>query len=467
MSDYTNFNGYSHGDLRRMVGSMDSGGIMSAADPWRRAADTLKQIRTSLNTASGDAVSSWEGDTSEVFHTKMVTLAASINNVAAYANDAAVTLELMSAAIDDAKRTMPEEPGFWSKAADAVGDTAASATGTENEDTKTAVTDEKKAEAVAVMNLLASRYRTATDYLRPPRPGVDDSTVVPAPDSAGPAALSSMIMGAGVGFAGANNSGSPSAKSRPAGSVGGIGAQPPTKFQPSGPTDPGVKGGTANPPASPKSPGSFGTATGLDGVVVSPKPGTTGLAAPATHGNGLGAGTGGGSGNGFGASGVIGGPGTGSKVARSNGFAGASGQQGNDSRRGAGSTGSRAGSVFGASGMPGSGGTAGGGAPGGASGAAGNKPAGGQGSSMARRAGGTAGAVGASGAGRGAFTEGGSGIGRGRGQAGQGTSGPSGGMPGASQVGKKDKKDKRRPDYLVEDEETWASGKPTNPNVVE
>ncbi|MFD0572135.1 WXG100 family type VII secretion target [Kitasatospora gansuensis] len=127
MSDFTNFNGYSHGDLRRMVNSMDSGGIMSAADPWRRATDTLKQIRTSLTTASGDATASWEGSTSEAFHTKMTKLAASINNAAAYANDAAVTLELMSAAIDEAKRTMPEEPSFWSKAADAVGDTVASA----------------------------------------------------------------------------------------------------------------------------------------------------------------------------------------------------------------------------------------------------------------------------------------------------------------------------------------------------
>ena len=33
---------------------------------------------------------------------------------------------------------------------------------------------------------------------------------------------------------------------------------------------------------------------------------------------------------------------------------------------------------------------------------------------------------------------------------------------------KKDRgRDGKRPDYLVEDEETWASDKPTNPNVVE
>ncbi|OKJ06108.1 hypothetical protein AMK19_24390 [Kitasatospora sp. CB01950] len=77
-----------------------------------------------------------------------------------------------------------------------------------------------------------------------------------------------------------------------------------------------------------------------------------------------------------------------------------------------------------------------------------------------------------------AFTEGGSGIGRNRfgqggagGQAGgpgQGGAGQGGGMGGHGQAGKKDKKrGKDRPDYLVEDEETWASGDQVNPNVVE
>jgi hypothetical protein len=41
-------------------------------------------------------------------------------------------------------------------------------------------------------------------------------------------------------------------------------------------------------------------------------------------------------------------------------------------------------------------------------------------------------------------------------------------MPGGSAAGKKDKKQgKKRPDYLVEDEETWMSGEKVNPDVVE
>ncbi|WP_457032788.1 WXG100 family type VII secretion target [Kitasatospora sp. P5_F3] len=442
MSDYTNFNGYSHGDLRRMVGSMDSGGVMSAADPWRRASDTLKQIRTSLSTASGDAVSSWEGNSSDAFHTKMITLANGINNAAAYANDAAVTLELMSTAIDEAKRTMPEEPSFWSKAADAIGDTAASATGTENEDTKTAVTDEKKAQAVAVMNLLATRYRTATDYLKPPPRRLDELVDSVAPDSSGSAAIGALIMGGGAGLAGGGRSGGTSVQSRSTSSVGTVGTQSPNKFQPSGPTDPGIKGGTANPPPKPKSPGTFGPGTGIDGVNASPRPAATSTSASGTHVGSPASGTGAGSGFGGGTGGLAGG---GSKAGASGGFAGSGSSQGSEFRKGATGSGSRPGGAFGASGMPGAGGGA-------------------AGTGAARRAGG---AVGSGGSGRGAFTEGGSGIGRGRGQAGQGTGGQGGGMPAAGQSGNKDKKDKRRPDYLVEDEETWATGASTNPNVVE
>ncbi|WP_162257936.1 MULTISPECIES: WXG100 family type VII secretion target [unclassified Kitasatospora] len=457
MSEYTNFNGYSHGDLRRMVGGMDSGGIMSAADPWRRASDTLKQIRTALTTASSDAVTTWEGATSEAFHTKMTKLATSINNVAAYANDAAVTLELMSGAIDEAKRTMPEEPGFWSKAADAVGDTAASAAGTDNEDTRTAVTDEKKAQAVAVMNLLATRYRTATDYLKPPSRGrIEDWDSIPAPDSSGPAAFSSLIMGAGVGFAGANSSSGAAVQSRSTSSVGATGSQPPKKFQPSGPTDPGIKGGTANPLPKPQSPGSFGPGTGIDGVVAGTKP--TGNAPRSSGGYNGGPGTGAGSGSNLGGTGVIGGS-SGGTPKGSGGFSGARSAADSDLRRAPAGSAGRGSGAFGASGMPGAG--AGGSAAGGATGGAG--------SSAARRAGGTAGAVGSGGTGRGSFTEGGSGLGRGRAQAGQTGGAAGGGMPGAAQPGKKDKdkNGKSRPDYLVEDEDTWAVGQPTNPNVVE
>lgn len=165
---YTNFNTYSHGTLRDMAQAMNSGEVMAASDPWRRAADTLKAIHASLASASGEAAADWEGSTSDAFYSKMTSLANNINNTASYAQDAAETLKHMATAIDEAKRSMPEEPGLWDQVTDAVGDTASAAVGGNDEDTRTAVKDEKKAQAVAVMQTLAMKYRVATPVLKPP-----------------------------------------------------------------------------------------------------------------------------------------------------------------------------------------------------------------------------------------------------------------------------------------------------------
>ncbi|MFJ8044901.1 WXG100 family type VII secretion target [Kitasatospora sp. NPDC096147] len=491
MGEHTNFNGYSHGDLRRMVGSMDSGGVMSAADPWRRATATLKQIHTSLVTSTSDATTTWEGDSSDAFHTKMTELATHVQYVAAYTNDAAMTLELMSNAIAEAKSTMPEEPSFWSKAADAIGDTASAAAGNDDEDTKTAVTDEKKAQAVAVMNLLATRYRAATDYLKPPPKRFEEMGDVVASDSMGTAAVAAMIMGGGVGMAGGKGGNAGSVTSRVSGPVGSSAPPSPKASQQFRPTDPGIKGGMANP--LPKSPSStpYGPVTGLDGVTTAPKPGGSGPTGPGTTGHGSG-GSGGGSsyGGGSGGTSTIGGGqlnGAKSGGGQLNGAKGGGGQLGGGSRaagpfggsargggsglgQGVGGSG-RAGGAFGAGGMQGAGGSATSGLGGGGlGGSQASRAAGGTGAGAGRMGGGTVGGAAGGGGGRSAFTEGGSGLGRSRGQAaGQGAAGQGGGaMPAANQTGKKkDQKEKRRPGYLVEDEETWASGKPSNPNVVD
>jgi len=462
MSDYTNFHGYSHGSMRDMVQSMDSGAIMAASDPWRKAAETLKQIRTSLNTASADATSSWEGSTSNAFYSRMVDLSNTANNVAAYANDAAMTLQMMSEAIDTAKRNMPEEPDFWDKAGDAISDTAKGAFGSDDEDTQTGIADERKAQAVAVMQTLASQYRSATSYLKPPppiKPPRDDVTEIPpSGNPSGVEAIGALIMGGGLGGVGGSSGGSTSTISRSSSpSVGSTPKSPKPTTPP--PTDPGIKGGTANPAPRPKGP-----ATGIDGI----HGGTTLIGTPTTGvpgGGGAGQSTHGGSGGSTGPSGPGGGITT--KSGGSGGLKGGSNNVVGAGRGGSGTTGAgsgRGGSAFGAGGMGGGHGGGGAGAGGGAGkgGAAGRS-----GSSLVRKGGGVVGDA-ARGTGGRAFTEGGSGIGRGRGQGGQGAGGQGHGMPGNSQAGKKDKKKgNERPDYLVEDEETWASGEQSNPNVVE
>ncbi|GAA2241739.1 hypothetical protein GCM10010430_24130 [Kitasatospora cystarginea] len=464
MSDAnTNFSGYSHGDMRRMVQSMDSGAVMAASDPWRKAAATLKQIRTALNTAAGDATHSWEGATSDAFYSKMTKLANSVNNVAAYANDAAVELQGISEAIDQAKRDMPEEPDFLDKVGDSIGDAAKSMVGEKT----TPIADERKAQAVAVMDTLAVKYRASTAALKTPRTGnVDDPTDIPPPgDSSGAEAISGLFVGAGLGLASA---GSTAETTRPSGresaswSSGQTATPPKPVVAP--PTDPGVWGGTANPAPRPQQPGSPGAGTGIDGGVVAPKPGKVGGGPIVTGGGGTGT-TGTGTLPGTGACPpVVGGGGiTGSSKGGLTSGGSSLGRGGLGAGGGRGAV--RAGGAFGAEGM--------GGAEGGAGGAAGG---GRMGRGLGQRSGGAAGEAGAAGAGRRSFTEGGSGLGRGRAQAGQ--SGQSGngngngngahGAPGAGGKGaKKEKKGKDRPSYLVEDEETWKSGEKANPNVVE
>ncbi|RKE19260.1 WXG100 family type VII secretion target [Streptomyces sp. TLI_171] len=467
MSEFTSFTDYSHGQMRSMVQAMDSGAVMAAADPWRRATDTLKQIRTALNTAAADATDSWQGSTSDAFYTRMTSLANNVNNAAAYANDAAGALQMMSEAIDKAKRDMPEEPGFWDKAGDSLGDFAQQSVGINTEESRTSIADTRKQEAVGVMEVLATSYRSATNYLQVPTWGRrgDERELTP-PDNGGASALGALIAGAGMGLAQSSAGTGGSSGSKVSGQRTVTSSTPKApKVQPTvvRPTDAGISGGTANALPQPKGPG-----TGIDGVqggtVIRGGAGQIGgtSGAGAVHGPSGGGGfglTSGGSAAGLGGHGEIGmGGGTGIGGSRA-GFSGNSV--------------SKAG-TFGAGGMGGSGGLGGGAGEGGAGGGAGGRA----GRGLTGKAGGVVGESTHAASGGRAFSEGGSGIGRSRfgqgggaGQAGgpgQAGAGHGGGMAGHGQAGKKDKKrGKDRPDYLVEDEETWASGNHVNPDVVE
>jgi hypothetical protein len=444
----TNFNSFSHGQMRSMVEGMDSGSVMAASDPWRRASDSLKQIRTALNTASADATSSWEGTTSDAFYTKMSGLANSVNSAASYANDAAVAMQMMAEAIDTAKQDMPEEPSFLDKLGDGISDAAKSTVGVTDEDTRTTVTEEKKAQAVAVMQTLSLKYRAATQFLKPPQAIRDDNVRDLQPsDSGGASALAGLIMGGGMGFVGAQSSSGTATTTRTSARTPSQSAVTSPRGTASAKTDSGITGGTANPAPNPKAPG--GSATGIDGIAGGGRAGgSTGTGGPG------GTGVIGGGGSGRGGSGLSG-AGTFDGVPMAGSAGGSGVGRGAGGGLGSGATG-RGGSAFGSSGM-GESGAAGGG-----------RGAGGRSGSLSRRGGGVVGEAGEGGSRRGAFTEGGSGLGRGRGGGGQGAAGQGQGMPGAGQAGKKDKKKgKDRPDYLVEDEETWVSGDHVNPNVVE
>ncbi|MFE6054640.1 hypothetical protein ACFQ6N_28125 [Kitasatospora sp. NPDC056446] len=476
---YTDFTKYSHAQLRTMAQALDPGAVMAAGDPWRNAADTLKQIRLTLTKASTEAATSWEGTTSDAFHTRMLTLAASINNAAAYANDAANTLHNVSEAMAKAKREMPEEPGNWDKVKDTVGDGVSAVFG-DGDDDHIPIADRKKAEAAAIMQTLAMHYRIATPTLKAPslseKGKVDKPVDSGSQDDPGSAAAMAAAVMSGTSLGAGGRSAGPttgatqprSRSSQPSTVVGSL------PKRPAAPTESGIQGGVAQAPPRPSNTTGSGSDAGISGTPVSrpsgsvPSPPTSGTqtsgvgGVPAT-GPANGPIAGGGGQSAAGPSGPTaqnpsGLPGLGQ------GRAGVGGS-GEAPVEGAGPRGGRAGST-------GGGGEAGPGIGAGGRGVSGGREAGG---SSARPGGSVRPAPSPEAGSRGkqAFTEGGSGLGgrnRLRGEPGAaGANGMAPGVPLSGAQGRRKDREKqgKRPDYLVEDEETWASDKPANPNVVE
>lgn len=216
------------------------------------------------------------------------------------------------------------------------------------------------------------------------------------------------------------------------------------------PRETGITGGVQKPPATTRP--QVGTA--IDGI----GGGTAGIGGSAGVGGGVGGVGGVGAG---GTAGGVGGAGAGIPGALG-GLGGRGGTAG-----GAGTAGGRAGAA-GRGGMPGAGGMGAGAGAGGRGGVGA-----GRGGSLARRGGGVVGAAKGTGSGtRG--TPGGSGLHRSRGAAGAGSGGNVGKganrMMGRGQTDRTEEEERRegeRPDYLVEDEETWTPERNNAPRVIE
>ncbi|MFJ5220107.1 hypothetical protein ACIP98_36125 [Streptomyces sp. NPDC088354] len=217
------------------------------------------------------------------------------------------------------------------------------------------------------------------------------------------------------------------------------------------PRESGISGGVQKPPAGTKP--QVGTA--IDGI----GGGTTGAGGYGGGSAGIGGGVGGVGGPGAGGTAGVGGAGAGLPGA----LGGVGGRGGRATGSGAGGAG-RAGAV-GRGGMPGAGGAgAGAGGRGGATA--------GRGGSLARRGGGVVGAAKGTGSGtRG--TPGGSGLHKSRGASGAGSGNTGKGanrMMGRGSTDRTEEEERRegeRPDYLVEDEETWTPERNNAPRVIE
>ncbi|MGP3981236.1 hypothetical protein [Streptomyces sp. KR80] len=459
----TKFNLMDLDTLKAMVAGADPGKVETVADNWKWINERLVGgsdggLKKEFDDAVEEVLEHWNGAAAEAFRKRAKLISTNIANAAPYAKNVENAMRGAAAGLREYKKQLDaiEKPSGAASAADAAGnyglkivtlgakggrdDSKANseiAAGKRTEDVlngnagELSEGKERQLQGAMVMEYLGASYRSNAKAIGTPPGKIDDEVypsppdnstsvppVVPVPTGVGkPKAVAPTATptAKGPGYSSPNAVTAP----RPNGITGGVGTSP----KPTGPQ----------------------VGTGLDGL----SGGSSGLGTGAGLGRG---GLGGGS-----VGGGPGGAGTGSGPVGMPGMPGA--MAGGPARGGAG-TGARSGRA----GMPGMGGGAGAGA-----GAGGAKGAG-RGSSLARQRGGIVGAAqGKSAAGG----QGGSGLHRSRGgsQAGKPGTGRGPGMMGAPGAhGANTNEDKgrgQRPDYLVEDEETWTPERNVAPRVIE
>ncbi|MFJ6215324.1 WXG100 family type VII secretion target [Streptomyces sp. NPDC092296] len=502
----TNFEHWDLIPIKQMVENSRPERLEEVAGHWMSVKAELDAASRDLKAATDHITAHWEGSAADGFAQRSAVLQESITNTGLHAQNTSHALTYASQSLQVAKTDMASIhlPSTWEKGKDKLldgkrDDTRFRADIAAGMDRDTAVQrnagslsllEERHQQAIAVMERLAPQYKSASQAMQPPPDdGIHDPRVpyppapptpIRSPGDVGPAPKSPrQISGGGgtdrqqVGTQPTYRSPNPIGNGLPT-AHDGISTQPTHSTGP-------IPGRTVTPitfdPISSQPP----ARTGIDGTgggVVSPTgPVPSGLN-PGSGGGGGGGGFAGGDvpGGGFGSGG------TGGGFAGGGGFTGGTvgggTTGGGRGSSGTSSIGGRAGGSYEGGGSAGGRAVAGesaagqgraGGGMGGMGGAGGARAGGGaRGSSLARRTGGAIG--GSSGKTGGAFTEGGSGLGRNRGTGAGSGSARGGGAPHGAGTGGQRKKDKKgsRPDYLVEDEDTWTNGTgPVNPPVVE
>ncbi|MFD8049977.1 hypothetical protein ACFV5E_41810 [Streptomyces chartreusis] len=449
----TQFIEYSLKELKQMLEGTNPGSIEEVGRHWGKVNELLSGgegggIAGLLDKAVDNVLEHWEGDAARSFEKKAREISQSIRNAAWHADlnssqmaDAGSQLRRFKSQLDEI-----EEPSGWAKVGDALSDwqwdngeavagdlqdrklTAKEVA--EINEGKIGASREAQLNGVAVMENLAAQYIRVKGNLDRNRPITDDRGNIKDPnrDVEYPPPVTPGDMGASrPGVSGSGNrpwSAGPTTSVKPAPAV---------------PRDKGITGGTQLPTAKTK----------VDSI----SPGLTGTGPGTTSGgpniSGGGGGTGGAQGPG------ILGTGGGAGVGR-----GTAGRGGIGVAGGRGMSGTGAGAGRGAGGRSGMGGMGGAGA-----GAAGRGGAGAAGrGALAKARGGVVGAAkGIAGKGAG----GGAGLHGSRGGTQRGAmAGGAGGMGGRN--GRRSEEENSRgdrPDYLVEDEETWISEEDRNRNV--
>jgi hypothetical protein len=448
----TQFINYSLKELKQMLDLTNPGAIEEVGRHWGKVNELLSGgegggIAGLLDKAVDNVLEHWEGDAAQSFEKKAREISQSIRNAAWHADlnssqmaDAGSQLRRFKAQLDAI-----EEPSGWAKVGDALSDWKwdnGEAVASDLQDRKLTAKEvaeinegkigasrEAQLNGVAVMEDLAAQYIRVKGNLDRNRVLIDEKGNIKEPN--GQVEYPPPVVSPGVGA------------SRPSGSASGNkpwSAGPTTNVKPAPtvPRDQGITGGAQLPTSKTKV---DSISPGLTG----PGPGT-GTGGPGAGGGGVG--TGGAQGPGV----VV--PGGGTGVGR-----GAAGRGGIGVPGGGRAAGTGAGAGRGAGGRAGMGGMGGGGAGAAGRGGAG---AGGRGA-LAKSRGGVVGAAkGITGKGAG----GGAGLHGSRGGTQRGAGAMAGGMGGRNGRRPNDENSQgERPDYLVEDEETWISEEDRNRNV--
>ncbi|GHH16628.1 hypothetical protein [Streptomyces lanatus] len=441
--------------LKAMLADADPDTVETTGKHWGTVHDILVGGKTdslgiagALDKAVKEVLEHWGGDAATAFSKEAAKISTSIRNAAWYADlnrsqmaDASVQLRIAKNLVDDL-----QEPGALEKGLDNLSEITtdgsnANAALARRDKSAEQIADEYESDigssryvqlkAVGAMETLGANYMRVTRNLRNNKVEKGEDGHIKDPNRE--VEYPPPVVSPGVGA------------SRPSGSVSGnkpwsAGQTTSIKPAPSVPRDPGITGGAQLPTAGTK----------VDGI----SPGLTG-SGPSTgiggsSGGGGGIGTGGAQGPGIvapgGASGVRGGTAGRGGIGIAGGRGGMAGG-GAAAGRGAG----------GRSGMGGMGGAGAGAAGRGGAGAGGR-------GALAKARGGVVGAAkGVTGKGAG----GGAGLHGSRGGTQRGAmAGGAGGMAGRNGRRSEDENSRGdRPDYLVEDEETWISEEDRNRNV--
>ncbi|MFE3884344.1 hypothetical protein ACFXPQ_15795 [Streptomyces lydicus] len=465
--------------LKAMVADAKPETVAGVSHAWKQVHDTMAVdggggIRAYFDKAIDEVLQHWDGDAAKAFRERAKTISESIGNGALYAKNVSAGIGRAHEALSEYKQHLDgmEMPDWGDRAWDWATDhvdrqdknadsqladgKSATQVVEDNEDDLSAQ-KETQLKAAATMEYLGAAYRTnAAAIGKPTPPNVDDPNNVPPPDTPGIPPVHYPLPGSVTKPKGMRRA-----------SIKPLGQGPGTSSD--GLKTPGINGGIGNtvPGKGSFTPPSVGT--GLESFPPPTAPsGPSGVGVPGGTGGSPGAGglSGGGPGGiGGGPGGVPGMPG--GMAGRGTSGARTGGSTSGGRTGGATTGGGAAGRGAGRPGMPGMGGAGAMGGKGGIKGAG----AAGRGSALARQKGGLIGGA-AEGKGAGG-SQGGSGLHRSRGgaQAGSGSRRPAGtpGMHGAH--GAKGKNDKgqngERPDYLVEDEETWTTDRIVAPKVIE